>query len=211
MEVVKIFDYMYNFLGTEDRDIAHRDGLWHETFHCWLIRKRAGKIYVLFQKRAATKKSYPNMLDIPAAGHLHADETKEDGIRELEEELGVKSSTANMRYLGVRIEIVETEKLYNKEFQHVYLLEDDTPLAKYKLQEQEVSGLVEVELNEGLRLLYGEIDSLPCKSAFLENGVLKEEPYILHNSDFIARPDGYYKKIFIMAQRYFAGEKYLSI
>lgn len=211
MEIVKTFDYMYNIIGKEDRELAHKNGLWHETFHCWLIRKREGKIYVLFQKRAANKKSYPNMLDIPAAGHLHYDETKEDGVRELNEELGIMSSTSKMRYLGVRIEVVETPKLYNKEFQHVYLLEDDTELKDYKLQESEVSGLVEVELNEGLKLLYNEINYLECDSVFLENGSLKQEKYILHNEDIIARPDGYYKKVFIMTQRYFAGEKYLSI
>lgn len=211
MEVVKIFDYMYNLIGTEEREVAHRDGLWHETFHCWIIRKRAGKVYVLFQKRASNKKNYPNMLDIPAAGHLHCDETKEDGIRELEEELGVKSSTDKMCYLGMRIEIVETPKLHNKEFQHVYLLEDDTPLNKYRLQEKEVSGLVEVELNDGLRLFFGEVDEIRCDSAFLENGELCEKDYILHREDVIARPDGYYHKVLIMAQRYFNGEKYLSI
>lgn len=211
MEVVNIYDYMHNLIGKEEREVAHRDGLWHETFHCWIIRKRAGKVYVLFQKRASNKKNYPNMLDIPAAGHLHFDETKEDGIRELEEELGVKSSTEKMRYLGLRIEVVETPKLFNKEFQHVYLLEDDTPLNEYRLQEQEVSGLVEVELNDGLKLFFGEVDEIRCDSAFLENGKLCEQDYMLHREDVIARPDGYYHKIFIMAQRYFNGDKYLSI
>lgn len=211
MEILNIFDYKHNLIGTEDRAVAHKKGLWHETFHCWLIRKRGEKIFVLFQKRAATKKDYPDLLDITAAGHILCDETKEDGIRELEEELGVKASTDRMRYLGVRTETVETEKLYNKEFQHVYLLEDDTPLNKYKLQEEEVCGLIEVELYDGLKLLYNEIDSLKCVSVISENGILKEKPYVLRNSDFIERPDGYYKKIFIMAQRYFAGEKYLAI
>lgn len=211
MEILNTFDYMYNPVGKAERSVVHKEGLWHETFHCWIIRKRAGKIYVLFQKRSACKKTYPDMLDISSAGHLQFDETPKDGIRELEEELGVKTSTEKMRYLGMRVEVVEMPTLHDKEFQHVYLLEDDTPLTGYKLQEEEVAGLVEVELNAGLQLLYNEVESAECNAVFLRNGELKEEKYNLRYEELISRPDGYYKKIFIMAQRYFGGEKYLSI
>ncbi len=210
-ECIEIFDCLFNPIGEADRKQVHKEGLWHQTFHCWLIRKRENNIYILFQKRSANKQDSPNMLDIPAAGHLIAGEKKEDGLRELKEELGIDVDFSTLRYLGIRIEVIEVPGFNNKEFQHVYLLEDNTTLNEFTLQEDEVSGLVEVELQAGLSLLYGEVDSISCNSVFIENGVKQEGVYEMHMHDLIPRFDGYYKKIFIMTKRYFEGDKYLSI
>ena len=73
-EKIEIFDSLFNHVGIQDRKIAHKEGLWHQTFHCWIIRKREDKIFVLFQKRSSQKADSPNMLDIPAAGHLKFNE-----------------------------------------------------------------------------------------------------------------------------------------
>ncbi len=37
MEQLKVFDEKYTYLSNENRDKVHREGLWHETFHCWLV------------------------------------------------------------------------------------------------------------------------------------------------------------------------------
>lgn len=210
-ETLDIFDCLFNPIGVAERKRVHQEGLWHQTFHCWIIRKRKDNFYVLFQKRSSNKSDSPNMLDIPAAGHLISGEQKEDGLRELKEELGINVNYDTLRYLGIRIEDIDVPGFNNKEFQHVYLLEDDTPMTNYLLQEDEVSGLVEVDLDQGLKLLYGEVESIECNSVFVYNGVIKKELYTLHLDDIIPRIDGYYKKIFIMAKRYFMGDKYLSI
>lgn len=38
-ELIDIFDENMNLLGTALKSQAHREGLWHKTFHCWLARK----------------------------------------------------------------------------------------------------------------------------------------------------------------------------
>jgi isopentenyldiphosphate isomerase len=210
-EKLDVFDENFNLIGQEDRDVIHSKGLWHQTFHCWIVRRHGGKNFVLVQKRAHAKKVAPDMLDISAAGHLLAGETKEDGIRELKEELGIDIDIAKMRYLGIRISTSESRGKSNKEFCHVVLLEDDTPLEDYIMPENEVSGLVEIEVNGGLKLLSGGIDSLICDALFIENGQKNRKQYSLRREDFIPRIDSYYLKIFIMAERYFAGNKYLAI
>jgi hypothetical protein len=59
-EQLKIFDENRNPIGVASREDVHRLGYWHETFHCWFV-------------------------DITAAGHLMADESVEDGVREIKE------------------------------------------------------------------------------------------------------------------------------
>lgn len=88
-ERLKIFDEDRFQIGIATRDEVHRFGFWHETFHCWFVSEEAGTYYIYLQLRSATKKDYPNLLDITAAGHLLADETVQDGIREIKEEIGI--------------------------------------------------------------------------------------------------------------------------
>ena len=159
---------------------------------------------MLYFKNVLKRKSdSPNMLDITAAGHLEVGETKEDGIREVKEELGINVPYSNLKYLGIRIEVIDVPYFKNNEFQHVYLLEDNRNLEEYTLQESEVAGLVAIELNEGLKLLDGECSVLQCESVFLENGKKVKKVINVRLEDIIPRLDNYYKKVFIMAERYF--------
>ena len=210
-EMLDIFDAKMNHIGTADRTEVHQKGYWHQTFHCWIIRKEDGKRYVLFQIRDKAKDVAPNKLDITAAGHLHAGETKEDGLRELEEELGLSVDYSKLHYLGIRITASENEKQINKEFAQVYLLYNDSPIEEYELQEGEVAGLVQIEIADGLRLCASETESVSCKVIKRVDGKNLIGETTIKFSQFIPRIDSYYYKIFIMAERYFQGNKYLSI
>ncbi|WP_233522994.1 NUDIX domain-containing protein [Peribacillus saganii] len=54
-----------------------------------------------FQLRSEEKKDFPSLFDISAAGHILANETVEDGIREVKEELGIDISMNDLEYVGV--------------------------------------------------------------------------------------------------------------
>ena len=211
-EILDIFNEKYEHIGEADRDTVHKEGYWHQTFHCWIITSHDGENYVLLQKRAAGKKTAPNKLDISAAGHLLAGETKADGIREVEEELGIAASTTKMIDLGIRISASGTPGVKcNREDCNVVLLEDNTPLADHSLQEEEVSALVEVKVEDGLALLSGEVDEIFGIALTEAGGVKTVGEMKIKREDFIYRIDPYYLKIFIMADRYFKGEKYLAV
>ncbi len=67
---------------------AHRLGLWHRCFHCWIVSPEtsSGGPYLFAQRRAAGKETWPDRLDVTVAGHLGAVEvTLEGGLREIEE------------------------------------------------------------------------------------------------------------------------------
>ena len=89
-ELIDIFDENMNLLGTALKSQAHREGLWHKTFHCWLARKNdEGRVMVWLQLRNKDKSIYPDMLDVSAAGHVKSGEEVKDGYREVTEELGL--------------------------------------------------------------------------------------------------------------------------
>lgn len=210
-ELLDIFDSNMNLIGTADREEVHKKGYWHKTFQGWIIRKHDDKAYVVVQKRDRHKKTAPDMLDITAAGHLLAGETPLDGVRELEEELGISIKPESLINLGIRVSATDSDKKINKEFCHVYLLEHNLPLDQYVLQENEVSGLVEIEVQDGLNLFTGAVESIQCDSIFIEEDSKISKKIDVKVRDFIPRIDSYYLKIFIMAERYYEGKIGLSI
>lgn len=82
-------------IGEVDRDQAHKEGTWHASVHVWVL-DHAGE--VVLQRRSHTKDLFPSMWDISAAGHL---KVEDDGLREVEEELGVTPPEEELTYLGM--------------------------------------------------------------------------------------------------------------
>jgi len=211
-ENVDFLDDNMKYLGVTSRDEVHKKGYWHQTFHCWLIRCENKKQYVLFQLRGTLKKLHPNKLDITAAGHLKAGETPADGIRELNEELGLSIQFEELIPLGIRYDIESIGEITNREFCHVYLLESNIPLEAYRLKTDEVTGLFQMELSEGMKLFANEVEAIPVRGIEVdEKGMMSRIEISISKEDIVPRLDSYYLKIFIMAERYFQGKRYLSI
>ncbi|PJO45388.1 NUDIX hydrolase, partial [Lysinibacillus xylanilyticus] len=116
-EIVKVFNEQHEQIGTATRAEVHEKGLWHETFHCWLVNED----YIYFQIRSSQKKDYPGLLDITAAGHLLAVETVESGIREVKEELGLNIDVHEVVKMGMTSCSIVSENMIDNEFCHVYI------------------------------------------------------------------------------------------
>lgn len=212
-ELVDVYDENMVKTGEALKSIAHRDGLWHCSIHCWIVRQTDGAGYVLFQKRGADKDLYPNTLDISAAGHYQAGELPEQGVREILEELGLTVDFADLIPLGIKIDIGKFEGITNHEFCRTFLLRENQPPSAYKPDATEVEGLVEVSIRDGLALFSGERASVPAggiewdASRRAWNDIAME----VSIDSFIPRVDSYYYKIFIMADRMLQGIPYISI
>lgn len=154
-EQLKIFDEKRNEIGIASREDVHRLGYWHETFHCWFISKEEEKNYLYLQLRSKTKKDYPNLLDITAAGHLLADETVEDGVREIKEEVGIDLTFQDLIPLGIIDYCVIQGDFIDKEFAHTFLYKSEKNFDDFILQD-EVAGIVKVDFNEFVELWIGE-------------------------------------------------------
>lgn len=57
-ELLATFDEQGNRTGSAPRDQVHRCGLWHETFHCWLVRREGSGLMIYFQLRSLQKSDY---------------------------------------------------------------------------------------------------------------------------------------------------------
>lgn len=147
-ELIKIFDEQMNPLGVASREEVHRKGYWHETFHCWVISREGEKDYIHLQLRSKTKKDFPDLLDITAAGHILSHETMEDGIREVEEELGISVNFDELNPLGIIQTSITFGEFIDREHCHVFLLEKEGLMNSYKLQREEVGGVAKAELKQ---------------------------------------------------------------
>ena len=206
-EMFDIYDEALNHIGVKARADVHRDGDWHQTFHCWVIgRDDDGTQFVVLQKRGENQDTFPHKLDISAAGHLQAGETVRDGARELEEELGLHVMFDDLVALGRRVSIKTYKTLIDRQVSHVFLYECNQPLSAYQYQRSEIAGLVKLPIVQGLALLSGEIASVDVEAVGLGQATIT-----ITADDFIETVDQYALRVLVLAKRYFANEKYLVI
>lgn len=131
------------------RNAIHRDGDWHRSFHLWVVRE--GR-YVIFQRRAKSKIVAPDKIDTSVAGHLQAGETVLDALREAEEELGLYVEIQDIAYLHSAQVEHRYPDVHNREFQEVYVHEDNRELWEYVLRPQEVFVIYEIPIEAAIAL-----------------------------------------------------------
>lgn len=199
METEKIAAYDENgvSLGVATRQEIHKKGYWHDTFHCWFVSKKAGKDFIHLQLRSKEKKDFPDLLDITAAGHLLADETVEDGIREVEEELGVAASFEELVPLGIIKDQIHQNGFFDNERCHVFLYKAEENIdAMYELQKEEVAGIVTVDFQKFYALCQGlEKEILAEGFSIAANGQKIAISKSISTNDLVPHSSTYLKQV----------------
>lgn len=202
------------------RKEAHTQGLWHQTFHCWVLRRDENGMPFLFLQLRKAKPPFPSNFDISAAGHLQAGETAADGIREMEEELGIKIDFDKLLPLGIFKQATDQAEhgYFNREFAHSFFYETDQPPSACQPQETEVDGVFEISLEDGLALFSGTIDAATITGIAKKEGeagyhatsrlLTREEMWGHHDRCVIGK---YYLRVFLLAELYFKGVRTLFI
>lgn len=190
-----IFDEHMHKVGTAPRREVHAKGLWHQTFQCWVFTELDGEKWLLFQMRHPGKDTFPSLLDISCAGHLLAGEQVEDGVRELEEELGLTVPFDSMVPCGLYREeqYIASDKI-DREWCHVFIIRSDIPLNEYRLQEDEVTGLYRIALDDVRRLAQG-MEPLSIQAVGVEpdaNGTLQPVERWFRSADFVPHSAAYF-------------------
>lgn len=196
-ERLRIFDEQYNEIGSLPRKEVHKQGHWHETFHCWFVRRENNQTFLTLQLRSKMKKDFPNLLDITAAGHLLDTESVQDGVREIEEEIGIKVNMTDLIPVGrIKNELIFNQFI-DREFCHVYLYVTSLENEQFTLQEEEVSGMFQARL-EDLKALYKEKTSEIKVNGFTvgEDGSRSEGVISVRKESFVPHGKTYMQTLF---------------
>lgn len=211
MTLIDIFTDRYEHAGTEDKKEAHRQGLWHRTFSALALHPTNRR--VLLQKKASGRYSFdrPDYADITVGGHYHAGEDVPDGVREIDEELGLTVSYADLHPLGLRQTAVTLAPDHvEREFQHWHLLPLDLGLEAIPLSAGEVSGLVDIDVDDAIALANGDVGSVSARYATRAEQGLSYTEGSLSRTDLVPsylELDRLYLRLFVAARRYCAGER----
>lgn len=209
-ELIDVVSATGQYLRTTTRAEVHAEGLWHQSFHCMVIRPGSGR--VVLQRRHQSKAAFPGLLDLSATGHLSAGETPADGIRELEEELGVEIDRDRLVPVGVRLLADDEGEGINRERVHLFFVADDRPLDAFAPDPGEVDGLVEASADD-LMGLVGELDGrepAPVGGSGWRPGGDVEEIEV-RRADLVKPVDGYWTLLLMMAGRFARGERPIVI
>ncbi|MGX9293057.1 NUDIX hydrolase [Bacillus sp. A015] len=196
-EKLRIMNDQQETIGVATRSDVHAQGLWHETFHFWLLKKEYDTVYLYFQLRSPAKKDFPSLLDITAAGHLLADEQPSDGIREVEEELGLSIPFEDLTFAGVIQDEIHMPSFIDREFCHVYLYVNQGEPINVQLQKEEVAGLYRTRFIDAQHLLTGQCERIQVEGFEMDAaGERREESREVDVHDFVPHEPCYYQRLF---------------
>lgn len=153
MELINIYNENHEYLGSCEKGLAHKLGLWHEVFNGIIVNKERKS--VIFQVKNAKHNKVHNMdkIDISVGGHYKVGEKIEDGIREIKEESGIEIDFEDLVYLGERqVSIVVKEDYIVREFQKMFIIPYDGSITNLRCQDDEVKGFIEFKIDDCIDL-----------------------------------------------------------
>ncbi|GGE63586.1 NUDIX hydrolase [Priestia taiwanensis] len=183
-EILSIFNEQGEKVGEKERNAIHRDGDWHETFHCWFVEEAEDDMHLYFQLRSSTKKDFPNVWDITAAGHILCDEEiMIAGLREIEEELGISFQSEDVHYTGIQKIDCAFPPFIDRERCHVYF---HTVTQRLTFSPgEEVADVMKMKLSVLEDLLYKRQTSATCISLLSDEELVVEYHQLYpHNLDY---------------------------
>ena len=185
---------------------AHATGTWHGAFHCLLFFRREDGVVALFQQRAREKKIAPGYFDVTVGGHYTAGESAvAAGPREIREELGLIVRYEQLVPLGRRTFVYcFTPGIREYEFQDVFLLPFDGLPERFRLQEGEVDGLLELDVEQGIALFDGKVGSAPALLHARRGGEARRDVSV---AEFVPCLDRYYLKLLLLVRRFAGGDR----
>lgn len=192
MEYLDYYDADGNYLGYKSRDKVHKEGLWHNTVHCWLY-ENDGSIY--FQIRSSSHKFYTT-----ASGHVLKGETIKEGFRrEIKEEIGLDIDSSDATFVDVvpwRMDKMKNGVLIKDRARanvYVDLFEGD--INSFKFDPNEVLGVVKVKAKNVLELFKkgkGEIPAIIITTK--DNKNIRENRMVTIDDFLVMKDENAYDK-----------------
>ena len=169
-ELLNCCDENLNSIEPVDRDIVHKEGIWHKTSHVWLYDEEG---YVYFQVRADADKLYTS-----ASGHVDANEGPRDAaVREMGEELGLRIWDDELELIEIDAWKFDNEVKHDHAFAYIYLYKVDNGFTSFSVNPTEVSDVVKIKAKDILGSLLGL--PFPCEQFDVHGKKLKKNKDLL--------------------------------
>lgn len=124
-----------------DRGYIHDNAIFHNEVALWIINPKTQE--VLMQRRSLLKKLKPNKLAL-CAGHVVGNVTTDQALKEeAKEEIGLDIINYEVKPLL----IIKREEKGNKCFSHHFYILQEIPLARFTIQQEELSELIYINYN----------------------------------------------------------------
>lgn len=191
---------------------VHRDGDWHRAIHIWVYGIDDTGPYLLMNQRGRHKDTWPLALDATVGGHLTAGETLEDAYREVEEEIGIAITLAQLQFIGRRARESNGDLpgIVDREIQDVFVIRDDRPLEQFCPNPSELEGLVRLSIESALQLFAGHVSEVNAIRLQAEGRTV--EDIKLHSRSLLLLPDdGYFGKVASSIMRIIRGEAHVHL
>lgn len=201
-EKIKIYTEDNRYLGIAAREDIHKQGHWHKTFHCWIVSREEGADRIHLQLRSSGKKDFPGLLDITAAGHLLSTETVRDGVREVQEELGLAVAFENLVPLGIIKDQIRQENFIDNEQCHVFLYRTNNPDLRFELQKEEVAGVVSADFQDFSELCTGNRAQAAVEGfKMADDGTAEPFAKTISKTDLVPHSQGYFEQLAVRIQQ----------
>jgi isopentenyldiphosphate isomerase len=197
-ELLEVYDADGRPTGrARGRGLIHRDGDWHLAFFCWIVRAGPGGPELVLQKRSERKDVWPGRFDASAAGHVRFGESPADGIREVEEELGLTVDERELVALPRHSqEHLHPNGIVDREHHALHLLRCDILLEAYRPDLLEVSGLAAAPAEALAELAEGQRESIETELVeFDAAGRPRRSALRLRRGDLVPYDDGYHRRL----------------
>ncbi|MFZ2587560.1 MAG: NUDIX domain-containing protein [Alphaproteobacteria bacterium] len=129
-------------IGQRLRSEIHRDGLLHREVHVWVLTPENE---IIFQKRSATKDTFPNLLTSTAGGHVEQGQAYLNAaLAELDEECGIVAKPEDLIKL-IKINRRSPDPVtqtINHPFRVSYLYRPKKTLQQLRVEKQDGEGFV---------------------------------------------------------------------
>lgn len=169
-ELLHCCDKNLNTIESVDRDIVHKEGIWHKTSHVWLYDDEG---FVYFQVRTDADRLYTS-----ASGHVMAgEEPINTAYRETAEELGFQLDPRKLELIEVDAWKLDTEVKHDHAFAYIYLYKIPVNYNAFSVNPDEVSNIVKIKAKD----LLGYLLALPfeCEQFDVYNNKLKKNKDLL--------------------------------
>ncbi len=206
-ELVDAYDGSLNPVGVVERNEAHLKGILHKTVHCWFIDGD----FAYFQIRGK-RVGFPGMLDATVGGHISSAESTGMAIlRELNEEVGLVKTPADLKFVGNNRFHYEGDRLCVNEFSDVYFIAAKEGLETFFPSENELTGIAAVPFVTGREVLLGIRKEIDVRIMAIENGTRKYAHRTITGRSFVPGNAGYFSRVLEIGKLHASGHESVSL